>query len=244
VEGGWIMEDKLLNSKNTSCLNDLHFKEKHKNNVLLTIKDGSSFPKRNSWYKKGLSIAVLASLLIIVIGFATTKSGIFQSASNHVAVEKLQELEELKDIPYPFKLPTYIPFSVENVHFSKTYIGPRDYREKEQELKKDDLNYYRLNITYANPESEELYKMLEVSVMNATSMNQLRDEHEEVMINGINGSYMFNGAVQLIHWEEDDVLYDITLYVRDKENLKQHETPPISKEEMIKIAESFERYRP
>lgn len=58
---------------------------------------------------------------------------------------------------------------------------------------------------------------------------------------GLRGTYFFNGSTQMLTWEDNGVTFDIYV-MADSRNSKENMKEPFSKEEIIKIAESFKKY--
>ncbi|WP_226666268.1 DUF4367 domain-containing protein [Metabacillus litoralis] len=155
---------------------------------------------------------ILLPILLLVMGCSGGK--------NLIDFDHTKLKEEIKEQSFQPKLPSNLPFDVEEAIFTPP--------PKEQQPSSI------LTFDFFGPENESGNKD-HLSLMTVKGGKVESDlEYEDVKIGDLKGKYALNdGKEMILNWIEDDVYYVLTFYVQQSDT-------KISKEDLIKTAKSFE----
>ncbi|MDQ0351367.1 hypothetical protein J2R98_001181 [Alkalibacillus filiformis] len=165
---------------------------------------------------KLLSFVLL--LLLSACGVGTTGAHPYAGE-----LEKAEGYDE--EVPFDFKLPTSLPFELDEIFIME--MG-----EDEIEIVSSDRYMFDVILRGEDREEEHLIVMIHnhLSVENTQGQN----EEQLTLSGGEDAKYFYNGASQILSWDDDDLMYQIAVSARDGEKY--------SIEELVEIAESFETY--
>lgn len=152
--------------------------------------------------------------------------------------ELIKYHEDLESFAHTISLPTYAPFSIDEFHLERFISGNLEVKDGElTKVHQEESEYWYLTFVYLSKEKQTTLMRvtipgakLEISLEDFTAFDELIQ-----LGDGREGKYEWNGTAQDFHWEENGVIYGLTITTGDKE--------PLAKDEVIKIAESFKLYR-
>ncbi|MEH7385286.1 hypothetical protein V7147_07755 [Bacillus sp. JJ1521] len=197
--------------------------------------------KKMKWTLPTISGLAVVALLAFLIW--TLPQNIF-SHQAFLAEEQIAQITEIQEIERKIKLPTYAPFEVHEVEFLQQYLGPKDFNNGEGEptpLEPIDPKLYVQTIIYLS--NEKPFKGIHLILADSIKEEVATKEYEPIELNnGIKAYYMFNGNAQMMFWSDNGVNYHLNVIVENKDKTSFREEP-ISREEIIKIAESFRDYK-
>lgn len=137
-----------------------------------------------------------------------------------------EEIKGIQEFPHDFKLPAYMPFEVKETtlfnYNDGSYLGRTD-------------GHYSAEISFIGSAEHDwivIGVMPEISLENSTGA----EEKQIQLSDGTEAEYYYNGATQIVTWNESGHNYNITVYLKD------HGQEQYSQEELIKIADSQEPY--
>ncbi|MET3682906.1 hypothetical protein ABID56_000996 [Alkalibacillus flavidus] len=210
-----------------------------KDDIHQSIMDGADKHERQSqWKRKRQSfVAIGGSFAVIALAFMIlvlpNMDTIFTGDEEPV------EIPELEKFDHAFYLPTYAPFDIHEVEYDHFYFGAREIKDDEVVYTQEDNPDYLLPKVVYFSHTDPVRKM-DVSFSRKSehgSYDEIEDYDERVMLEGgIEAKYdetSHDRPGQMIAWEYDDLL--IQLSIRSIEE-------PVSRDDMIQIAESFEKY--
>lgn len=154
--------------------------------------------------------------------------------------------DNLEDFTRTIKFPTYAPFEIDEAQVWLEEGGPRNLLDGGKATYREEGNpeYQEIVSQYISHESPGKAMILSQRNASHSSIEAYSTYNEKKLIefgDGLNGLYYFNGMVQMFVWEDEGELFDLTVSV-ESENNEGHINEPLSMEEIIKIAESFETY--
>ncbi|WP_188205531.1 hypothetical protein [Alkalibacillus aidingensis] len=172
-----------------------------------------------------LAVALLAMVIFVM------PSGPFGGAA-FLAEEELRGIEELEKFDHVLKFPTYAPFEIGEIEYDELYWGDREPKDGQVHyVQGDDPDYLTPGINYFS-EEEPRYQ-LTVYLDDQHMQLSEKDDFEAVTLNGdIEARYDQREFVQELLWQEGEVVFNIAI--------RSDEGDLLPKEEIIKIAESFE----
>ena len=144
----------------------------------------------------------------------------------------VQNIEEIEDFPYDFKLPTHMPYKVEEVklfHYNKRIDK---LPEKLEDAKPMDFN---LEVAFRGELEEELIIIgikPKIELENSSGAN----EQQIKLSNSSEAEYYYNGSSQIVTWNDDSLNYNILVYLPEKDK------ELYSLDELIKVADSLAPY--
>jgi hypothetical protein len=150
--------------------------------------------------------------------------GCSQSTISHpYDLEQVEGYTE--EFPYSYKLPTYLPFEVKGINIME--MGERDAPP----------NSYSIELAlYAeNPKDEHV--MIRIVDFGNVKNRSGKNEQKLQLGDGREAKYFNNGSAQTLAWDDEDLMYNITIALEDDEKEKY------TIEELVKIADSFEPYQ-
>jgi hypothetical protein len=157
----------------------------------------------------------LKKLFVFVVIFFLAACGNSGTSSNLEDFDNSNLKEELSAKAFQPKLPTKTPFEVTDAQVSN---APNQ----------DTV----LTIDFTN--SGESSNYMGLMAVNGKNVESSKMEFEEVKIGDIKGKYAVNNAgTMILKWTENGISYDLTYFGKQSEK-------EITKEELIKTAESFE----
>ncbi|MCH1626420.1 hypothetical protein [Fredinandcohnia quinoae] len=190
----------------------------------------------------GIAVAALLALIIFIMPKGEFGSHAF------LAEDEIRKIDELKTFDRVIMLPTYAPFEIEGVDFEKSYRGPYK-QDLENEmmipLEEDNPKYQDLELYYFTTESPigmMLVTLMDGSLMSLESYSHYSEKNLIEFDNGRKGLYLYNGAAQMLAWEENGVIINLAVTI-DNKSKQSSRYGPIPKEEIVKIAESFKVYK-
>ncbi|KAA0546903.1 DUF4367 domain-containing protein [Bacillus sp. BGMRC 2118] len=243
------MENKLNNLKDSmmkTVYKDFSFNEKNKKAVYKDLTNKNNKRSLHFSFKAFVSVAVLFLLIIGLTGTVLFQTGIISSnfLYDFPGEEKLENNELLEKYHLPIKLPTYLPFEIEDIRVDSLYVGPIDLTQDPPQTELDNPAVNPIIITYVSTIEKNKIYMLELQINDATNTTYGGTVNENVTLkDGNQASFNENENSQMILWTDQDTMYNLYLSVRDKDDpLKKVEDLP--KEEIIKIANSFNQFIP
>ncbi|WP_343783647.1 hypothetical protein [Alkalibacillus silvisoli] len=167
----------------------------------------------------------MVKLLFVTLFLLISACGVGATGAHPYAgeLEKAEGYDE--DVPYSFKMPTSIPFGLNEIII-------REMGEDEIEVVSSDRYMFDVILRGEDPEEEHLTVMIH----NHGSIENTQGQNEKrlTLSGGVDAKYFYNGASQILTWDEDDLMYQISVSVGGEERY--------SVEELVDIAESFETY--
>ncbi|APH05438.1 hypothetical protein [Bacillus weihaiensis] len=153
-------------------------------------------------------LALLVISIIILVGC--------NQAVNIVAYDSVQLEKDLKKQAFQHKLPTSLPFKVEDTEITSL--------PNEQD-KQITIDFYGLG-------TNELGDHLSLSVVNGGEVGKL-EGGRKVDLENNEGTYKSEQGEEILSWSEDNLHYRLTYY-------KEQSDTNVTKEELIEVANSFE----
>ncbi|WP_026671663.1 hypothetical protein [Alkalihalobacterium bogoriense] len=148
--------------------------------------------------------------------------------------EQLREWKELEKFERPIQFPTYMPYEVESIHYEEMDVGPLQRSEDDTTI----IVYYVLKDYPGDVISVEQQPATTVQLEN---YSHYKEEKLIEMENDVHALYLFNGAMQMLSWEDDGILFDL-YYIGAREPGKREQVEEVPIEHLIQIAESFQPY--
>lgn len=136
------------------------------------------------------------------------------------------KIKGLQDFPHDFKLPAYMPFDVKKTPLYSINTVKESGRTD---------GHYSVEISFKGSDDDEwivVGVMPEIALENSTG----EGEKQIQLSDGTEAEYYYNGATQIVTWNDGGQNYLITVYLRD------HDQEEYSQEELINIADSLEPY--
>jgi hypothetical protein len=148
-------------------------------------------------------------------------------------IREIQELNKFDD--RSILLPTYAPFKIHEVGYEEIYSGRREVQDNEiVYVDKDDLDYLRPKFHYYS--NDEPNRELVLFIAKSLDMDVIKYDEILEFGDGLKGYYRVHQKTQFFTWEQDGVFLDMGVTTEDEEQV-------LSVEEIIKIAESFEKWK-
>ncbi|WP_017186119.1 hypothetical protein [Alkalibacillus haloalkaliphilus] len=167
----------------------------------------------------------MSKLLLVTVFLLLTACGVGTTGTHPYAgeLEKAEGYDE--EVPYSFKMPTSLPFELDEIFILE--MG-----EDEIEIVSSDRYMFDVVLRGDDPEEEHLIVMIH----NHGSVENTQGQNEEqlTLSDGGDAKYFYNGASQILVWDDDGLMYQIAIYVDNEERY--------SVEELVEVAESFEAY--
>ncbi|MDV2581401.1 hypothetical protein [Alkalibacillus haloalkaliphilus] len=167
----------------------------------------------------------MLKLLLVTVFLLLSACGVGTTGAHPYAgeLEKAEGYDE--EVPFDFKMPTSLPFELGDVFIME--MG-----EDEIEIVSSDRYMFEVLLRGEDPEEEHITVMIH----NHGSVENTQGQNEErfTLSDGEDAKYFYNGASQILVWDDDDLKYEIAIYVDGEERY--------SVEELVEIAESFETY--
>ncbi|MBM7602428.1 DUF4367 domain-containing protein [Metabacillus litoralis] len=155
---------------------------------------------------------MLLPILLLVIGCS--------GGTSLTEFDNTKLKEELNDQAFQPKLPTKLPFEVEEAAFTT----PPQEQQPSNILSFD---------FFGSGDENGKGNHLSLMAVNGGKVES-NIEYEDVKIGDLNGSYEVNDEEEMIlNWSENDIHYRLTFYVQQSDN-------ELTKEELIETAKSFE----
>ncbi|MCG1023417.1 hypothetical protein [Sutcliffiella horikoshii] len=143
-----------------------------------------------------------------------------------------KDMEGIEEFPYPFKLPTYLPYSVEKVEIV-------DYMQTVETLPDDiaqtQANDFVLTVGVKGASGENL---LFIEIKPFEELNEIKENNSEVILsnNDTQAKYSYREDSQTMTWNDKELNYSIIGFLSSNGN-KLYE-----RKELEKMANSFEVY--
>ncbi|MBM6618767.1 hypothetical protein [Bacillus suaedaesalsae] len=237
------MENKLNNLKDSmmkTVYSDFSFDENNKKDVYKNLR------KRKRIFhftlKSYVSAAALSLLIVGLIGSILFQTGVVSSNLFYEfpGEEQLENNKLLQTYHLPIKLPTYLPFELNDVKVETMYVGEIDLTKDPPETQLDDPKANLRKIVYESTDNKKP-KTLEILIHDAATTTFVgAGVNNEKLEDGSEAKYSANENLEGLLWENEGIIYEITLhhgFPKEQEGL-------LTKNELIEIANSFERFRP
>ncbi|WP_017186124.1 hypothetical protein [Alkalibacillus haloalkaliphilus] len=147
-----------------------------------------------------------------------------EATNSHPYAGELEEEEYYdEEAPFDFKVPTSLPFEVEETYIRK--MG-------EDESADASTDRYVLIVGFQGNDSQADH--LIVGVQNEGDEEDTQDLTEEQvsLSDGKEAQYFYDESLQVLVWDEDELTYQVSVSTGDE----------YSVEELIDVADSFETY--
>lgn len=188
--------------------------------------------------------ALLALLFAFIIWAPFSNNALYEDYQKFVAGEIISEEHQWDHFEREIKLPTYIPFDVDGVILNTIQRGPMELMDGELVyLEEGNPEYQEINIRYLK-EGEMALEIYQTDTKLISLENTTFSPAGEVIKirSNLEGYYSYNGAVQMLYWQENGVFYHMSLSKQEHSNNEQKD-PPFPIEELINIAQSFLVYK-
>ncbi|MDV2581400.1 hypothetical protein [Alkalibacillus haloalkaliphilus] len=136
-------------------------------------------------------------------------------------LEKAEGYDE--EAPFDFKLPTSLPFEVDETYIRK--MG-------EDESAGASTDRYVLIAGFQGNDSEADHLIVGVQNEGEVEDTQGLTEEQVTLSDGKEAQYFYDESSQVLLWDEDDLTYQVSVSMGDE----------YSVEELIDVADSFETY--
>lgn len=151
------------------------------------------------------------------------------------------------------KFPTFAPFEIDEVIMNIEYKGPIDLaKHSEKEIvngleefadpeDRDDTENYWIITRYLSSDEKMVMEVQQASNKKVPvhSFEKSEDASKIDFGDGLEGIYDVHNQNQFFYWENDESTYVIIIHSPDNQNMNE-ETKSVSKDDIIKIAESFQ----
>ncbi|MDV2581554.1 hypothetical protein [Alkalibacillus haloalkaliphilus] len=212
-----------------------------KEEILQAIMEDAGKHERKKWWQLkrqsfvaigGSFVAIFLALIIFVL---PNVSAFFTGEETPVEITELEKYERA------FYLPTYAPFDIHEVEYDPIYFGVRTIQDSEIVYTQEgDPDYFTPKIVYySHTDPIRKMKITLYDPLEHGSYEEIEDYDERVTLRGgIEAKYLKvpgDQSRQMLAWEYDGLLIQIVI--------RSIEDAPIQRDDMIKIAESFETYK-
>jgi hypothetical protein len=130
-----------------------------------------------------------------------------------------------EDFLYTYKLPTGLPFEVKGINIME--MGERDAPP----------NAYSIELALYGENIKDEHVWIRIVDFGNIENRSGKNEQRLQLGDGREAKYFNNGSAQTLAWDDEDLMYNITIALEDDEKEKY------TIEELVKIADSFEPYQ-
>ncbi|MCA1054328.1 hypothetical protein LCM10_04955 [Rossellomorea aquimaris] len=178
---------------------------------------------------------IIGIALVSVIGVGIALWVWHSSTQTFLAEKEIKEIEELNKFDdRTILLPTYAPFNVHDVEYEEIYSGKREVKDNEiVYVDKDNLDYLRPKILYHS--NDEPTRELVLFIVKDLDQDHIKYDKIVKFGDDLEGFYRVHQNTQFFTWDQDGVFLDMAITTEDEDQR-------LTVEEIVKIAESFEKW--
>ncbi|MDE5415649.1 hypothetical protein [Alkalihalobacterium chitinilyticum] len=222
-------DDHLTRYKNVRLTEEE--KEKNYQKLVNSIRDMNTKDSRSYRPQTRFSVAVLLTTIFIILSGFLVMDVLLHDRSGPTSSHpfEIKNIESIEGIWDKFKLPTELPFEVEEAGISYVHEHKSSYIEDT-----DEIQGYTVEFYFISAEQYVLIRLEDgITIENITG----RNEQKIVLSDDTEAVYFFNGASQMLFWDDGDINYSIQVGTEIEGKEKY------TIEDLINIADSFQVYK-